>query len=502
MSITVEQFVERLTQCGLLSAQEIDAFQQQLPPDKRPKEVQQFAHALVQQGKLTKYQAQAVYQGKTKRLVFGQYVVLDKLGEGGMGVVLKARHRRMDRLVAIKVLSPAAMSQPGSVERFHREVEVAAKLTHPNIVTAYDAGEHEGMHYMAMEYVEGKDLASIVKERGPLELSQAVECILQAARGLQYAHGKGIVHRDIKPGNLLLDKEGTVKILDMGLARMAGTDAAPGGAEKLTASGQIMGTFEYMAPEQAFDCHNVDLRADVYSLGCTLYRLSTGNPPYARETMMQILIAHREDPIPSLAAARPETPEALEAAYMRMLAKEPGDRQQSMAEVVAELEAVLDVLSGQSIPGRAKAESSSAALAKSLAFLQEEAPPVAAVAPHKPTGMEKTQTFLGRKPAADAGNTIPAKPPVMVATRRRMPLVLAGVVGGLLLLLGAVLTFTFRHGTLTVEIDENLGKDVQVLGQPGRREGSTGGCQVGLDAQPKSGQVRPFRARRRGQVPT
>ena len=224
-------------------------------PSKRPKDVQQLAQVLVQHGKLTKYQAQAVYQGKTKGLVFGQYVVLDKLGEGGMGVVLKAQHRRMDRLVAIKVLSSAAMKQAGAVERFHREVKAAAKLSHPNIVTAYDADEHQGMHYLAMEYVEGKDLATIVKERGPLGVREAVDCILQAARGLQYAHGEGIVHRDIKPGNLLLDKKGTVKILDMGLARIAGADAAMGGPERLTTTGQVMGTCDYMSPEQAFDSH-------------------------------------------------------------------------------------------------------------------------------------------------------------------------------------------------------------------------------------------------------
>jgi serine/threonine-protein kinase len=187
MSFSIEQFVERLTQSGLMSVAEASAFQNSLPPDKRPKDVQQFAQLLVQQGKLTKYQAQAVYQGKTKGLVFGEYVVLDKLGEGGMGVVLKAQHRRMKRLVAVKMIARKEIGSPDAVERFYREVQAAAKLNHPNIVAAYDASEHEGVHYLVMEYVQGQDLSALVKERGPLPIGQAVDCVIQAARGLQYA---------------------------------------------------------------------------------------------------------------------------------------------------------------------------------------------------------------------------------------------------------------------------------------------------------------------------
>ncbi|MGA2030926.1 MAG: bifunctional serine/threonine-protein kinase/formylglycine-generating enzyme family protein [Thermoguttaceae bacterium] len=455
MAITVEQFIERLSESGLMSAAEISAFQQGLPPDKRPRDVQQFAQALIQQGKLTKYQAAAVYQGKTKGLVFGEYVVLDKLGEGGMGVVLKAQHRRMKRTVAIKILSSAAMKQAGAVERFHREVEAAAKLIHSNIVTAFDAAEHQGMHYLAMEYVEGRDLATIVKDRGPLEVQQAVECVLQAARGLEYAHGEGIVHRDIKPGNLLLDKKGAVKILDMGLARLAGADAALGGPERLTATGQVMGTCDYMAPEQAYDSHNVDIRADIYSLGCTLYRLLTGSAPYARETLMQILLAHREDPIPSLCAVRPEAPAELDACFQRMVAKEPGERQSSMAEVIAELEAVLAALSGHSVMAAGmKAESSSAALAKSLAFLQEGAPldvlkthRIVRGSEHTPAPRAERETggAFGVRRLVAAFHRGGAPQPAKATTSRRTPKLLMGLAGGLVLLLGIVLAITLRH---------------------------------------------------------
>ncbi|HPP51706.1 MAG TPA: protein kinase, partial [Thermoguttaceae bacterium] len=145
---------------------------------------------------------------------------MDKIGQGGMGMVLKARHRRMDRLVAIKTLRPQAMQDPKAVERFYREVKAAARLNHPNIVTAYDAGEHQGIHYLVMEYVDGQDLARLVKQHGPMAVPEALECVIQAAKGLAYAHQQGVIHRDIKPGNLLLDRSGVVKILDMGLARL------------------------------------------------------------------------------------------------------------------------------------------------------------------------------------------------------------------------------------------------------------------------------------------
>jgi formylglycine-generating enzyme required for sulfatase activity/serine/threonine protein kinase len=489
MAITVQEFIERLTQSGLMSAAEVSSFQDSLPPDKRPKDLQQFAQALVQQGKLTKYQAQAVYEGKTKGLVFGQYVVLDKLGEGGMGVVLRARHRRMKRTVAIKVLSSAAMKQAGAVDRFHREVEAVAKLSHPNIVTAYDADEHRGMHYLAMEYVEGHDLASVVKEHGPLPVQQAVECILQAARGLQYAHSKGIVHRDIKPGNLLLDKEGTVKILDMGLARIAGAEAALGGAEPLTTTGQVMGTCDYMAPEQSLDTHQADARADIYSLGCTFYRLLTGNPPYQAETFAKLFLMHLESPIPSLCDARPDVPKTLDAVCQRMLAKKPENRYQSMTEVIADLEAVLGVSFGRSTPVAPPAlpESPSESVSGTWAFLQEVAPRGTLTEQKKPPPTERTQPCLNPEqdtgpkakgkgsssnfPAAPKGPSHPfdrpPSPPLRkaratVARVGRKTLVLAGLAGGLVLLLGIVLTFTLRQGTLVVEIDEQLGKDVQV----------------------------------------
>jgi len=268
---------------------------------------------------------------------FGEYVLLDKLGEGGMGVVFKAQHRRMKRFVAVKMIARREIGSPDAVKRFYREVEAAAKLNHPNIVTAYDASEHEGAHYLAMEYVEGKDLAAVVQERGPLPIAQAVDYVIQAARGLQYAHKHQMVHRDIKPSNLMLDKEGTVKILDMGLASIAGL-AEDSYRDRLTGTGQVMGTLDYMAPEQALDAHHADARADIYSLGCTLYRLLTGEVLFKCETLAKIIWAHQQAPIPSLCKARTDVPPQLDAAFQKMVAKKPEDRYQSMTEVIIALE--------------------------------------------------------------------------------------------------------------------------------------------------------------------
>ena len=227
---TLEVFIQTLANSGLMTSVEVQTFLNTLPAEKRPADAATLAREMFKQGKLTRFQAQAVFQGKTRGLVVGNYVVLDKLGQGGMGQVYKARHRRMDRVVAIKMLPSTATSSPEAVERFHREVKAAAKLSHPNIVTAYDADEANGMNFLVMEYVDGQDLAALVKGGGPLSVAQAVDFTVQAARGLEYAHRQGVVHRDIKPSNLLLDKSGVVKILDMGLARM--DNAAGGGGRR------------------------------------------------------------------------------------------------------------------------------------------------------------------------------------------------------------------------------------------------------------------------------
>lgn len=349
MTVLLEQFLATLSESGLMAAGQVRAFLDRLAEDEKPETGEALARLLVRQGKLTKFQAQCIYQRKTKGLVLGNYVVLDSIGSGGMGHVYKAHHRRMNRVVAIKVLTSSIAKNREAVRRFHREVEAAARLVHPNIVLAYDADEADGLHFLVMEFVEGCDLAKTVRRCGPLPVTQAIDHVLQAARGLEYAHSQGIIHRDVKPSNLILDESRTIKILDMGLARIeqdTGSRSSTAAAS-LTHSGQFMGTIDFVSPEQTVDTHRVDQRADIYSLGCTLYYLLTGGPVYPGDAPMTKMLSHREAEIPSLCQVRRDAPEQLDRIFRKMVAKRPEDRYPSMSGVIADLEACRTTLADQ-----------------------------------------------------------------------------------------------------------------------------------------------------------
>ncbi len=339
--LSLPEFRARLIASGLMSDEECRTFLETLSSvGMQSLSGKELAQELCRQGKLTRFQATAVYQGKTRGLILGNYVILDLIGKGGMGHVYKALHRKMRREVALKVLSKSAMKSADAAQRFQREVEAAAQLSHPNIVAAYDADESNGVRFLVMEYVRGNDLAALVRQGNILPVGAAIDYIVQAARGLEYAHQRGIIHRDIKPSNMLLDEQGCLKVLDMGLARFDATvkPARSPGERELTQSGQVMGTFNYMAPEQATHPRAADARADVYSLGCTLYYLLAGRPPFEGDTFASLVVAHREQAIPSLLQVRPDVPRAVDAVYQKMLAKQPEDRLQTMTEVIVALE--------------------------------------------------------------------------------------------------------------------------------------------------------------------
>jgi serine/threonine protein kinase/WD40 repeat protein len=298
-----------------------------------------LARELVARNWLSPYQANQLVQGRGAGLLLGPYRILDKLGEGGMGHVFKAHHVSMDRVVALKVIPREVVSNPVAVERFRREVRAVAKLSHPNIVTAFDVGQAGETHYLAMEHLDGIDLAKLVQQSGPLPIAKACEYIRQAAAGLQHAHEKGLVHRDIKPGNLLVARAGAdeapvVKILDFGLARFE--SETPQGV-RLTQLGKVVGTVDYIAPEQAQDARTADIRADVYSLGCSLFCLLTGKPPFAGDHPVEKIAARILAEAPSVRAHRPEVSPALERVIAKMMAAKPADRYQAPAEVVKAL---------------------------------------------------------------------------------------------------------------------------------------------------------------------
>ena len=335
--VSLEEFVRAVTELGLANAAELKA----LTVDSTAG-VARLVRRLINAGKLTRYQAAALCQNKGRSLLIGNYLILDQLGQGGVGSVFKARHRQAGCVGALKILPAALASDQNAVTRVRRDLEAIGQLNHPNLVAVFDADLDGGVPFIVMEYVAGRDLGQIVRERGPMQANSAIECLIQAARGLAAAHAQGVWHHRIKPSKLRVDKKDrTLRVTGVGLARIIEPRKPitrdTGG--RLTGSGTDAWTSGYLAPEQAQGSQAVDHRADIYSLGCTLYFLLTGEEPFPGETTPTRLAARVECPTPALRTIRPDVPAMLEAAYLKMVAKRPEERPSSMTEVIALLEA-------------------------------------------------------------------------------------------------------------------------------------------------------------------
>jgi serine/threonine-protein kinase len=293
------------------------------------------ATRLVQAGVLTPFQAQLILQGKYKGFRLGPYKILSRLGSGGMAQVYLAEHVRLHRKVALKVLTPKYAQDPAIVEQFYREGRAAAAVDHSNIVRAYDIDCANNTHFLVLEYIEGQTLNDRrLAAGGRLSVAEACGYAVQIAAGLQHAHELGLAHRDINPNNVLVDTSGVVKILDLGLAHFfqSGPPALSGRSDP----GRVMGTTDYVSPEQLIDCASADHRTDIYSLGATLYHLLTGQPPFSGTTTAKI-IAHHLQPVPTAHEVQPDVPEAVSQVIARMMAKTPAERYQSAAEVMEAL---------------------------------------------------------------------------------------------------------------------------------------------------------------------
>jgi len=347
---TIADFLETVRKSGLLDAARLDEATAAWP-DRSVPLPDELVQSFVDADLLTKWQTDQLRKGRHKGFVLGKYRLLRLIGAGGMSSVYLGEHTTLHSKVAIKVLPIKRVEQSSYLARFEREAQASARLSHPNIVRAFDLDTSGSIHFIAMEYVDGIDLHGKVKQEGPLPLRQAVDYIRQAALGLQHAHEEGLVHRDIKPANLILDGRGTVKILDLGLAFAKGEDDASLTQEH---GEKVLGTADYLSPEQAKDSHKADARSDIYALGCTFHYLLTGRPPFAKGTLAERIQAHLRNPPPNLLDERPDTPPALVELFFRMLEKHPDARPQTAGDVATTLAAWLAANDGAGPQGRAE----------------------------------------------------------------------------------------------------------------------------------------------------
>ncbi len=345
-TVSIDSFCTLLVRSKLFSAEEANALRERWHGEggALSADLAKFRKWLVATGHLTEYQAALLSRGHVERFFLNDYKLLDRIGAGGMAGVYKAVHR-LGQTVAIKVLPPSKAKDARKFARFQREGRLAVRFKHPNIVRTFQLAEDDGVHYLVMEYLEGETLEEVIKRRGPLPPGEAARLIHQALLGLDYLHNEGVVHRDLKPSNLMLvvpasdpsclgktkadiTLGATVKILDIGLGRALFEEADPPAEmdANLTAEGAIFGTADYMSPEQSRDTHSVDVRSDIYSLGCTLFHALSGQPPFPDTNLVRKVVRHATEPVPSLKTFNPAVPDGLQQIVNRMMAKEAGER--------------------------------------------------------------------------------------------------------------------------------------------------------------------------------
>jgi eukaryotic-like serine/threonine-protein kinase len=334
---SIDDLTKLIRKSGMVDDPRLDAYLNKLrATGTATNDVKKMAGNMVKDGLLTYFQAEQFLLGKWRGFTIGKYKLLERIGFGGMGQVFLCEHLYMRRRVAIKVLPPAKAEEPAALGRFYREARAAAALDHPNIVRTHDIDQDGNLHFLVMEYVDGSSLLDIIKKTGPMDVKRATNYVAQSLQGLDHAFRVGVIHRDIKPGNILVDRSGSSKILDMGLARFYHTDD-----DMLTLKydeKSVLGTADYVAPEQTVNSHEVDVRADIYSLGATFYYLLAGHPPYPEGTIAQKLIAHQtREPTP-IRQIRPEVPEGLAAVVKKMLARQREERYQTPEEVFESLQ--------------------------------------------------------------------------------------------------------------------------------------------------------------------
>lgn len=339
--LTSDRFLEMVTKSGLIEQAAFDRLVESVRQDREgelPESAKKLASCFVQEGLLTDWHVEKLLGGKYKGFFLGKYKLLGHIGTGGMSSVYLAEHTRMGDKRAIKVLPKSRVQDATYLARFQLEAKAIASLNHPNIVLAYDIDNEDDVHYIVMEYVDGIDLQQLVKRDGALNPIVAADMIAQAARGLEHAHESGVIHRDVKPANLLIDQRGSVRLLDMGLALVSAGDD-----ESLTVANNenVLGTADYLAPEQALNSHKVDHRADIYGLGCTLYFLLTGKPPFSDGTLAQRIAKHQTEMPTPVRQIRPECPGEMEGVCIKMIQKDPKYRYQTAGDVAEALEKIV-----------------------------------------------------------------------------------------------------------------------------------------------------------------